>query len=51
MCDQPPRHGEEHSAWCDLCREEYGYDDPSDRLDWEHDGERWTGPSSGQRQG
>ncbi|WP_439947149.1 hypothetical protein [Streptomyces sp. BBFR109] len=42
-CDLPP-HGpdERHSALCDLCQEsdpEYG--DPSDRLEWDLDGESW----------
>lgn len=40
-CDQPAGHGGEHGGWCDLCLE-YNYDDPSDRLTWERDGESWV---------
>ncbi|MCT2591119.1 hypothetical protein LHJ74_14580 [Streptomyces sp. N2-109] len=41
QCDLPPHDDEQqHGAWCDNCLE-YGYDDPSDRLDWGRDGEDW----------
>jgi hypothetical protein len=39
-CDLPAGHDGEHGALCGICYEN-GYDDPSDRLEWEHDGESW----------
>lgn len=39
-CDLPDGHDGEHGALCGVCYEN-GYDDPSDRLEWEHDGESW----------
>lgn len=42
-CDLPEGHDGEHSALCDICLGD-GYDDPSDRLNWEHDGESWVDP-------
>lgn len=41
VCDLPRSHGDQHSAWCDYCIEA-GYDDPSDRLEWDRDGEDWA---------
>lgn len=40
-CDLPTDHEDQHSGWCDLCQE-HGYDDPSDRLNWDRDGESWV---------
>jgi hypothetical protein len=40
VCDLPDGHSGLHEALCDTCRED-GYDDPSDRLEWERDGENW----------
>lgn len=40
VCDLSQGHEGLHSAWCSICLED-GYNDPSDRLDWEHDRESW----------
>jgi hypothetical protein len=41
VCDLPNGHDGQHGAWCGICLDDDGYDDPSDRLEWEHDGENW----------
>lgn len=41
VCDLPDGHDGPHGALCDIC-EDNGYDDPSDRLEWEHESEDWT---------
>ncbi|MGW3427894.1 hypothetical protein ACWDHW_08050 [Streptomyces melanosporofaciens] len=40
VCDLPEGHEEQHSGWCNICLEN-DQDDPSDRLNWERDGEDW----------
>lgn len=46
VCDQPEAHEGLHGAWCGICLDN-GYDDPSDRLEWERDGGSWTAQRSG----
>jgi hypothetical protein len=43
FCDLPQGHEGSHGALCEAC-EDYGYTDPSDRLEWELDGENWLKP-------
>ncbi len=43
-CDLPDGHDGLHEAWCDSCYENE-YTDPSDRLEWEIDGEDWITPT------
>lgn len=40
VCDQPTGHDGQHSALCEACIED-GYDDPSDRLEWDEQHENW----------